>query len=42
MDHIDQVDLLELADDLGCISAEEQSFTFKPASSASKTQLRSD
>ena len=42
MDHIDQVDLLELADDLGCISAEEQSFTFKPASSTSKTQLRSD
>lgn len=33
MDHIDQVDLLDLAADLGCISAEEQSFTFKPASS---------
>ena len=33
MDHINQVDLLDLAADLGCISAEEQSFTFKPSSS---------
>ena len=30
IDHIDQVDLLDLAADLGCISASEQSFTFKP------------
>ena len=32
IDHIDQVDLLDLAADLGCISAEEQSFTFRPTS----------
>mmetsp|Transcript_5141 Transcript_5141/g.6307 ORF Transcript_5141/g.6307 Transcript_5141/m.6307 type:complete len:106 (+) Transcript_5141:1115-1432(+) len=33
MDHIDQVDLMDLAEDLGCFSAnEEQSFTFKPSS----------
>ena len=33
IDHIDQVDLLDLAADMGCISAEEQSFTFRPTSS---------
>jgi len=36
IDHIDKVDLLELAADLGCISAEEQSFTFKPDDSAGR------
>ena len=29
---MDPVDLLDLAADLGCISAEEQSFTFRPDS----------
>ena len=33
MDHINHVDLMDLAADLGCISAaDEQSFTFKPSS----------
>ena len=36
IDHIDQVDLMDLAADLGCISAEEQSFTFKPVSSSNE------
>ena len=35
IDHIDEVDLLDLAADLGCISAEEQSFTFRPNSPTS-------
>lgn len=34
IDHIDQVNLMDLAEDLGCISAEEQSFTFKPESNS--------
>ena len=34
IDHIDQVDLMDLAEDLGCISAEDQSFTFKPQSNS--------
>lgn len=32
IDHMDAVDLLDLAADLGCISVEEKSFTFKPES----------
>ena len=31
---MDPTDLLDLAADLGCISAEEQSFTFKPSSTS--------
>ena len=35
IDHIDQVDLMDLAADLGCISAEdEKSFTFKAQSTS--------
>ena len=30
LDHIDPVDLMDLAADLGCISVDEKSFTFKP------------
>ena len=37
IDHIDQVDLMDLAADLGCISAEEQSFTFKPDNNTSSS-----
>lgn len=34
LDHIDQVDLMDLAADLGCISVDEKSFTFKPDESS--------
>ena len=32
IDHIDEIDLLDLAADLGCISVDDKSFTFKPES----------
>ena len=42
IDHMDPVDLLDLAADLGCISAEEQSFTFKPESNDKADKSKQD
>ena len=36
-DHINHADLMDLAADLGCISADEQSFTFKPDESSNNS-----